>query len=197
MVQEGIIPPLVAMLRAFEENLQMLSAACVRNIALDSTNKVALVESGVLPPLVALLSSINVGVQEQVGAGVGLGLGLGWAGLGWRGEGGGGSDLSRNRGGVRGPHRSYRGLRFCWQAAVSRAARRGLLGSDSPRARGQAAAALRVLSANTDNQVRFVLPNAAGFSRRGVALDLQADGALRARARADSDRRGGRAGRLD
>jgi hypothetical protein len=66
VVQEGIIPPLVAMLRAFEENLQMLAAACVRNIALDATNKVALVESGVLPPLVALLSSINVGVQEQV-----------------------------------------------------------------------------------------------------------------------------------
>lgn len=66
VVQEGVIPPLVAMLRAFEENLQMLAAACVRNIALDSANKVALAESGILPPLVGLISSTNVGVQEQV-----------------------------------------------------------------------------------------------------------------------------------
>ena len=33
----------------------MLSAACLRNLALDAGNKTAVVETGALPPLVACL----------------------------------------------------------------------------------------------------------------------------------------------
>jgi hypothetical protein len=40
LVQEGALPPLISMLRSFEENLQMLAAACMRNMALDNANKV-------------------------------------------------------------------------------------------------------------------------------------------------------------
>jgi hypothetical protein len=59
MVQEGALPPLIALLRSPLESIQEQAAVAVRNISVNPEYDLKMVQEGGLAPLVAMLSSGN------------------------------------------------------------------------------------------------------------------------------------------
>jgi hypothetical protein len=66
MVEEGVIGPLVSLLRSRDEKIQEHAAAIVNTLSsANAENKALVVEEGGLTPLINLLRSTNKRVQEE------------------------------------------------------------------------------------------------------------------------------------
>jgi hypothetical protein len=65
IVQQGGIPPLIALLWSFNEHVQEHSAGIVANLSVNPDNARKIVEEGGMPLLIGLLRSPCQGVQEQ------------------------------------------------------------------------------------------------------------------------------------